>query len=138
MHRPTFHHFPHFSQFPLFTLFTLFPPMHSLVCNLHWPDDRYVTDDNDRFRGPVYCLYRFMSGYYVFIDVRRTVYEDYRITLKSPSDGRFAMHAYGGKDIVIDLSRYEIIGLYSYDFYDFSSLTLTISNSNVITGIYCP
>jgi hypothetical protein len=67
----------------------------------------FLPDVKTRFRGPIYCTHRFLSGRYFRIMFFMNANDDFKITLTAPIDSNFWCHMYCGKDIIFEISRNE-------------------------------
>jgi len=67
-----------------------------------------MQDIDFKFRGPVYCAFKFLVGLYFKISFFLSANDDIRMILSAPNDGNFWSHKYDGNDIIIDLNRDEI------------------------------
>lgn len=67
----------------------------------------FLPDIKTRFRGPIYCTHRFLSGRYFRIMFSMNANDDFRIKLTAPIDSNFWCHMYCNKDIIFEISRDE-------------------------------
>ena len=72
------------------------------------PMPRYLSRDDSRFRGPVYCGHRFVCGIYISTRFFVTGLGDLRLLLTEPTDDDFRFHRYTGPMLTINFSRDEL------------------------------
>ena len=79
----------------------------------HWR--HYLTDEvpfpsffgkkSALYRGTIYNCYRFISGFYFYVQIYRNADGDIKIELKKPHDGKFRLNKYDGETICCEIDR---------------------------------
>ena len=69
------------------------------------PFPAFFGKDSSLYRGTIYNCYRFISGFYFYVQIYGNADGDLKIELTKPHDGKFRLNKYDGETICCEISR---------------------------------